>query len=167
MFFVDSRFNTDRDSSRTLTLRGLSLFGDAVSLSLQRTRQHLVGARFAPIKTTRKLRDRIGRAGKRTKEKNGRKKGREEERTSYPWTVSSEVSRAKEYPRRSCTPALALLLSLHPLFALVLLSPSLLSFTAATACLLLYGTENCGAVDSVFPLAVPDQWNFHKRVIRG
>lgn len=151
----DSRFNTDggihhvrwpwfiSSWRRCYSLLGLLAAYEARSCWCQVLSLHL-RRRIAPIKTMRrKLRDRTGRAGKETKRKDeGRTRGETDVLSLDHITGIASLFHTR-----------ALFLSLHPLLVLVLSShPLLLSFTAAAARLLLYGTENCGAVDSVFPL---------------
>lgn len=105
------------------------------------------------------------RAGKERRRKTEGGGGRTRGTTSYPplprpYRRTGGGIACESIPRRSSISPCSL--SLHP---------STLAFSHpcphGSLCLVLYGAENYGAVDSVFPLAVPDRRNFRRRVIRG
>lgn len=122
----------------------------------------------------------------RDEKKYGRERQKKDEKNDVPSFLASSyhitvtVSRAEAYcvAAPSCCslhpPSYSALWSLSHIHSLFLslsssFSPSFhfLTLSPAVACLVPYGAENCGPVDSIFPLAEPHRRNFRKRVIRG
>lgn len=122
----------------------------------------------------------------RDEKKYGRERQKKDEKNDVPSFLASSyhitvtVSRAEAYcvAAPSCCslhpPSYSALWSLSHIRSLFLslsssFSPSFhfLTLSPAVACFVPYGAENCGPVDSIFPLAEPHRRNFHKRVIRG
>lgn len=99
---------------------GLSLFGDAVSPSLDSLRPYKARSRWCQVLSLHLRRRHTDKddaaeversnkpSGQRDEKKGRTKEGREEERTSYPSAVLSVmVSRCESIPRRFSTPTLS------------------------------------------------------------